>query len=100
MTRTGSRCTPISRRAVWLDDGRTVNALAFLVDMRHAQYAGRLDLAEQVRLVRRSIGESGPNPEYVLQTAQHLEALGIHDRYLADIVEALNGTDLAVTESA
>ena len=50
--------------------------------------------------MRRGIGESGPNPEYVLQTAQHLEALGIHDRYLADIVEALNGTDLAVTESA
>ena len=87
-------------RPVRLDDGRTVSALAFLVDMRHAQYAGRLDLAEQVRLVRRGIGESGPNPEYVLQTAQHLEALGIHDRYLADIVEALNGTDLAVTESA
>lgn len=87
-------------RPVVLDDGRVVTALAFLVDTRHVQYAGRLAVAEQVRLVRSGVGESGPNPEYVLETARHLEALGIRDRYLSELVEALRGTDLPVIESA
>jgi cation transport protein ChaC len=89
-----------AQRPVELDDGATVTALAFLVDMRHVQYAGRLDVAEQLRLVRSGVGESGPNPEYVLETARHLEALGIRDRYLSELVEALQGFDLPVTESA
>jgi len=89
-----------THRPVQLDDGRSVTALTFLVDMQHVQYAGRLDIAEQLRLVRSGVGESGANPEYVLETARHLEALGIRDRYLADLVTALNGTDLPVIESA
>ena len=87
-------------RPVELDDGRLVQALAFLVDDRHVQFAGRLEIAEQVRLVRLGIGESGPNPEYVLETARHLEQLGIRDRYLTELVQALHGTDLQVVESA
>lgn len=87
-------------RPVELQDGSLIEALAFLVDDRHVQYAGRLDVAEQVRLVRSGIGEAGPNHEYVLETARHLEQLGIRDRYLAELVEALHGTDLPVIESA
>jgi cation transport protein ChaC len=87
-------------RPVRLEDGASVRALAFFVDDRHVQYAGRLELAEQVRLVRTGVGESGPNHEYVLQTAHHLEELGIRDRYLSALVAALRGTDLAITESA
>lgn len=87
-------------RPVRLEDGRQVTALAFLVDMRHAQYAGRLELAEQVRLVRAGIGESGANPEYVLETARHLAGLGIRDRYLDALIEALGGADLPVVRSA
>jgi cation transport protein ChaC len=89
-----------AQRAIRLADGATVPALAFMVDERHVQYAGRLDIAEQVRLVRAGIGESGPNPEYVLTTARHLEQLGIRDKYLAELVEVLRGTDLPVVESA
>lgn len=87
-------------RPVRLADGETVRALAFVVDERHVQYAGRLEIAEQVRLVRAGIGESGPNHEYVLATARHLEQLGIHDKYLLQLVERLKGTDLPVVESA
>jgi cation transport protein ChaC len=89
-----------AHRPVRLSDGRIVSALAFLVDDRHVQYAGRLDVAEQVRLVRSGIGESGPNHEYVLQTATHLEQLGIHDRHLRELVDALRGTDLPIEETA
>lgn len=86
-------------RPVGLADGRTVQALAFLVDRRHAQFAGRLTVAEQVRLVRVGVGESGPNPEYVLETARHLEALGIRDRGLDELVAALR-IDLPVAQTA
>ena len=87
-------------RPVRLADGTLVQALAFLVDERHVQFAGKLEIAEQARLVRSGVGESGPNHEYVLQTAHHLERLGIHDRYLTALVKVLRGTDLAITESA
>jgi cation transport protein ChaC len=77
-------------RRIELDGGTTVRALAYLVNEDHAQHAGRLDLAEQVRLVARSTGESGRNTEYVRNTATHLLALGIRDRALLQIVEALD----------
>ncbi|HEY0919436.1 gamma-glutamylcyclotransferase [Devosia sp.] len=86
-----------AQRAVRLAGGDgEVRALAFMVDVRHAQYAGRLALAEQLRLVRAGLGESGPNVEYVLATARHLEQLGINDKALRALVRALDGTDLPV----
>jgi cation transport protein ChaC len=87
-------------RPVTLSDGRIVTALTYVVDERHVQYAGRLEIAEQVRLVRAGVGESGANPEYVLQTAKHLKSLGIRDRNLDELVAALHGTDLPVMETA
>lgn len=87
-------------RPVELVDGRVVQALAFLVDERHVQYAGKLAIQEQARLVRAGVGESGPNPEYVLETARHLEQLGIRDRYLNELVSVLRGGDVLVAESA
>lgn len=87
-------------RPVILEGGVRVTALCFLVDMRHAQYAGRLEIAEQARLVRAGKGESGANPEYVLETARHLSALGIRDRYLDELVDALGGMNLPVLPSA
>lgn len=86
-------------RPVRLDTGETVAALAFLVDEQHVQYAGRLALAEQARLVRGGVGESGANPEYVLQTARHLAELGMRDRYLDELVAVLK-SDVAVEETA
>jgi cation transport protein ChaC len=89
-----------AQRTIRLADGNVVSALAFVVDERHVQYAGRLEIAEQARLVRAGIGEAGHNSEYVLATARHLEQLGIRDKYLTELVEQLKGTDLPVVESA
>ena len=86
-------------RPMVLADGRRVQGLVFLVDETHAQFAGRLTVDEQVRLVRRGVGESGPNPEYVLETARYLHALGIRDRGLDEVVAALR-VDFAVAETA
>jgi glutathione-specific gamma-glutamylcyclotransferase len=87
-------------RSIHLSDGRTVTALTYVVDERHVQYAGKLEIAEQVRLVLGGVGESGANPEYVLETARHLASLGIHDRHLTELVDALGGIDLPIAESA
>lgn len=87
-------------RPLQLDNGTVVTTLAFLADTQHVQYAGRLDISEQVRLVRAGIGESGPNPEYVLETARKLTELGIRDRFLDDLVTALEGVDVPIVPTA
>ncbi len=87
-------------RSVTLAGGTQVKALAYLVNEAHPQFAGRLDLGEQVRLVARSTGESGRNTEYVRNTAQHLLSLGIRDKALMQIVAALDGHAALMVESA
>lgn len=68
-------------RSVWLEDDarRRVSALAYVVDRGHVQYAGRLSLAEQLRLVRQGHGRSGNNRDYVLSTVRSIEAQGFRD---------------------
>jgi cation transport protein ChaC len=59
--------------------GRELEALCFMVDRRHPQYAGRLSLERQAQLVRQAVGLAGANIDYVLNTVRHLEEVGIHD---------------------
>src|ERR1041385_3956040 len=70
---------------------RRVSALVYMIDRGHKQYAGRLDLAQQLHLVRRGHGQSGQNRDYVLSTVQALEALGLYDRDLHLLAERLRG---------
>ena len=76
-------------RPVRLADGRSVKALAFLVDERHEQFAGHLDLDRQLAMVRAGVGLSGRNVDYVLNTARHLSELGIRDRQLMALADLL-----------
>jgi cation transport protein ChaC len=78
-------------RPVLLDDGRRVSALTFVVDERHEQFAGKLDLEETLAMVRAGVGISGRNVDYVINTARHLESLGIRDRVLMDLARRLEG---------
>ena len=68
---------------------RRVTGLVYCVDRGHAQYAGRLTLDHQLRLVREGHGRSGINRDYVLATVEALEALGCHDRDLHLLAERL-----------
>lgn len=82
-------------RPVQLDDGRRVSALTFVVDERHEQFAGNLSPEEQLAMVRAGVGISGRNIDYVINTARHLESLGIRDRGLADLARRLEAEDQA-----
>ena len=71
-------------RSVWLDNEarQRVSALTYVVDRGHVQYAGRLSLIEQFRLVRQGHGRSGNNRDYVLATVKSIEAQGFRDEQL------------------
>jgi cation transport protein ChaC len=75
---------------VRLDDGRALKALVYVADRGHLQYAGRLPAEERFALVRDGRGGSGPNPDYVLQTHEHLRKMGVIDPVLADLAHRLS----------
>jgi glutathione-specific gamma-glutamylcyclotransferase len=72
-----------------LGDGRRVTALTYVVDRAHRQYAGRLAHDELLSVVRGAEGQSGRNPDYVTATQAALEALGVHDRTVAQLAREL-----------
>ncbi len=79
---------------LWLTDGRQVTALAYVIDPVHAQYCGGLPLEEQAHIIARAVGGRGPNADYLFNTVDHLEALGVQDGeldWLAARVRALVG---------
>lgn len=80
------------QRSVDLHDGRRVEALTYVVDRTHAQYAGVLTVDEQLRIVARAHGQSGANPDYILNTADHLRGLDIRDQVLEQLAQALRGS--------
>jgi cation transport protein ChaC len=74
------------------DAARRVRALVYVVDRGHAQYAGRLDLEQQLHFVRQGHGNSGANRDYVLATVAEIEAQGIRDTDLHLLAERLKGS--------
>nr|WP_306268397.1 gamma-glutamylcyclotransferase [Pararhizobium sp. IMCC3301] len=76
-------------RTVRLASGESVSALSYLVDRDHEQYAGKLDLQEQLALVQASHGQSGPNTDYVMNTQAHLKETGTHDPALSWLTRQL-----------
>jgi cation transport protein ChaC len=79
--------------ALRLQGGGTVEAVAYVVDRRHDQYAGALDEIDAARFVSGAAGQSGPNEEYLLSTIEHLKALGIRDHWLEGVARRLPERD-------
>ena len=81
-------------RPVWLDDDpqQSVQALCYMVDRGHRQYAGRLSLEKQLHFVRQGHGRSGNNRDYVLDAVKEIEAQGYRDEQLHRLSERLKGT--------
>ena len=53
--------------------------MTYVADRLHGQYAGRLDREAMLEYVRAGKGKSGDNAEYILETNDHLLALGVRD---------------------
>ena len=74
---------------VTLDDNRKADAVTYIVDRSHAQYAAGLSVHDAAEIVDGAIGMSGTNPDYVASTVQHLRQMNIHDSLLEGISERL-----------
>lgn len=79
---------------VRLDDGTKASALVYLSDRQHDQWAGRLSLEDQARLIAGAKGLSGRNIDYLTDLVAHLRADGLRDRSMEALlrrVEVLEG---------
>lgn len=84
-----------ARRHVRLADGRRVDALVFLSDVLHQQWAGALSLPRQAELIAGATGLSGRNVEYLRDLVQHLREEGIHDRPMETLLGLVEARELA-----
>jgi glutathione-specific gamma-glutamylcyclotransferase len=62
---------------VVLDDGRKVEALGFLSDRSHPQWAGELPFETQAQLIAGATGLSGRNIDYLRDLVSHLREDGV-----------------------
>ena len=81
-------------RGVRVDGAGRANALTFLSDTAHPQWAGALTLEQQAELIAGAKGLSGRNIDYLRDLVMHLHEDGVRDhgmeRLLA-MVEAREG---------
>lgn len=66
-----------------LKDGRKIDAITYVIDRDHEQYCGGLPLEEQAQIITHAQGGRGPNSEYLYNSADHLEELGLRDADLS-----------------
>jgi cation transport protein ChaC len=84
-----------ARRAVRLADGRRVEALVFLSDVRHAQWAGHLSAERQAELIAGAKGLSGPNIDYLRDLVGHLREEGVRDHAMERLLAMVEARELA-----
>jgi cation transport protein ChaC len=78
---------------------RRVQALCYVVDRGHPQYAGRLSLEQQLHHVRQGHGHSGNNRDYVIETVRALEHLGYRETGLHLLADRLTGAGEAASRT-
>lgn len=71
------------------DGSPPADAVTYAVDRDHLQYAGKLSIDEQVKLVHQGRGQSGACRDYVLNTVRHLRDMSIHDGTLERLAARL-----------
>ncbi len=72
---------------VYTKDGRSMAAIAFVVNRRHPQYAGKLPLDKQVEVLATAAGAFGSSGDYLERTRVALIAHGIADPYLERLAD-------------
>lgn len=76
-----------------------VKALVFTMNRANPAYIPSLPDEEVVAIVRRASGIYGPCIEYVMETAQALQAAGIRDEHLARVVRQLAAESRTLPEN-
>lgn len=61
----------------------------FVANPLHEQYAGRMDLGRTARMIAGARGKAGSNPDYLSNTLEHLEELGLRDGNLSRLHAAV-----------
>lgn len=63
-------------------EAEEAEAIAYVLDRTHRQYAGGLSLEKQAEIIAHAIGPAGPNTEYLHNTVEHLREIGVEDAEL------------------
>jgi len=70
-------------------DGRRIRALTFVINRQHPRYAADIPDERIVESIATAQGPLGPCCEYLFNTAAHLAELGLHDRGLDRLCQAV-----------
>ena len=81
-------------RPVRLTSGRRADALVFLSDTRHPQWAGALGLDQQAELIAGARGLSGRNVEYLRDLVEHLREARIRDQTMERLLVMVEAREL------
>lgn len=74
-----------------LGDGAKTKALTFVADRAHEAYTGRMEIEDVARTIADCSGARGPNADYLFNTLRHLDTLGIRERTLDALAQAVQG---------
>jgi glutathione-specific gamma-glutamylcyclotransferase len=78
-----------TKRTYLTERQQTVDAITYIVDRKHQQYAGALSPENILPHVLEGNGISGHCVDYVMNTVNHLRDMEIHDTTLEAVVERL-----------
>jgi cation transport protein ChaC len=78
-----------SRLAIRLDADCSVDALTYVADTEHPQFAGALDDDIAAALIATAEGVSGTNRDYARNLVRELESHGFHDDHLTRLLAHL-----------
>ncbi len=79
-------------RPTWVtvhDGEDRLPAVTFVIDTRDERYVGDLDRAQMVQAIALASGSLGRCCDYLFETVDHLRALGIRDRRLEALADAV-----------
>jgi cation transport protein ChaC len=76
-------------------NGRRI-ALAFVANRTHKGYAGRMAVDDAARIIAMCCGERGSNVDYLVYTLRHLDALGVHDHHLHQLLARVRACEKGV----
>ena len=84
-----------ARAAIRLADGRRLETLVFLSDVRHPQWAGALSPERQAELIAGATGLSGRNVDYLRDLVVHLRQQGVRDAARERLLGMVEARELA-----